>query len=138
MSDVFTKAKRSEIMTRIRGKNTKPEIIVRSMLHRLGYRFRIHDPKLPGKPDIVLKKYQSVILVHGCFWHQHKGCRKATIPESNRAFWEKKLNGNVNRDLVTIEKLKRVGLKVCIVWECETRQIDLLERRLLLFLSDDK
>jgi len=99
MSDSYDQAKRSEVMSRVKSKNTKPEVRVRSTLHGLGYRFRLHRKDLPGNPDIVLPKHRTVILVHGCFWHQHPGCRKATIPKNNHAYWERKLRRNVERDL---------------------------------------
>ena len=109
-------------MGNVRGKNTKPELYLRSALHRAGYRFRIHRPDLPGKPDIVLPRYRSVIFVNGCFWHQHPGCRKATIPVNNRAFWKRKLTRTVQRDAENKEKLAALGWRSIIVWECEIRK----------------
>ena len=96
MPDVFSKSKRSEIMSHIGQKDTQPEIVVRKMLHRMGYRFRLHRKDLPGKPDIVLPKYRKVIFVHGCFWHGHEGCPRAALPETNREFWEQKVEKNKN------------------------------------------
>lgn len=119
MSDIFSKVKRSEIMSNIKSANTKPERVVRSFLHRLGYRFRLHVKKLPGTPDIVLRKYKTVIFVNGCFWHQHPGCRKAAIPQTNRDFWEAKLRGNVSRDREKTRKLEELGWNVITVWSCE-------------------
>ncbi len=119
MKDWLTKEMRSWNMSRIKGKNTKPEMIVRSLLHRAGYRFRLHDPKLPGKPDIVLPKYKTVIFVHGCFWHRHEGCRNCTTPTNRREFWLNKLNANAARDKRHQEALRLKGWKPVVVWECE-------------------
>jgi len=107
------------MMSGIHGKDTKPEILVRRYLHRLGFRFRLHDPKLPGKPDLVLPKYKTVIFVHGCFWHRHQGCKFSSTPKSNTDFWLAKLNGNVARDLVVEEKIKTIGWHRIVIWECE-------------------
>ena len=109
-------------MSRIKSQDTMPELQVRSALHRLGYRFRLHRKDLPGTPDIVLPKYQTVIFVHGCFWHQHPGCRKATIPKTNSDKWRKKLNRNIERDRQAIEQLEALGWRVKIVWECQIRR----------------
>jgi len=119
MTDIYSEEKRSQIMSRVRAKDTKPEKSVRSILHRAGYRFRLHREDLPGKPDIVLPRYHTVIFVNGCFWHQHPGCRKATIPDNNRDFWKKKLNLTVKRDAQNKLDLKRLGWNVLIVWECD-------------------
>lgn len=105
--DIKTPAERSANMAKIRSKNSKPEVIVRSMLHRLGYRFRIHKADLPGKPDIVLKKWKTVIFIHGCFWHRHKGCPRASIPKSRLEYWIPKLEGNENRDRQQIIELQK-------------------------------
>lgn len=109
-------------MSRIRSKNTKPEIIVRSLLHRMGFRFRLHRKDLPGKPDIVLPKYKTVIFVHGCFWHRHKGCTKCTTPSTNKNFWINKFKKNVENDEKHNKKLKKMGWKVITIWECEARK----------------
>lgn len=109
-------------MSRIRGKNTKPEVRLRSMLHRAGFRFRVHDNRLPGKPDIVLPKYKSVIFVNGCFWHRHEGCRYCTTPATRREFWEKKFSGTVQRDRDKKQQLEAAGWDVFIVWECELKR----------------
>lgn len=104
MTDIFPKDKRSKIMSNIKGKDTKPEMIVRSLLHKLGYRFRVHRKDLPGKPDIVLPKYKTVIFVHGCYWHRHKDCsRGKSQPSTNKEFWERKFQGTVERDKKTLE-----------------------------------
>lgn len=117
--DRLSVEKRSWNMSRVRSKNTKPEQQVRSFLHRNGFRFRLHVKDLPGKPDIVLPKYKTVIEVRGCFWHQHSNCKKATIPGANREFWEKKLSGNAIRDKQTEEALIALGWKVIVIWQCE-------------------
>lgn len=113
-------------MSRIRAKDTKPETLVRSLLHKLGFRFRLHRKDLPGKPDIVLPKYKTVIEVKGCYWHRHQGCKDATCPKTNTEFWEKKFAETVNRDIKNIELLKKLGWEILIIWECETKNIDQL------------
>jgi len=122
MTDHLSKERRSWNMSRIRSENTKPEKLVRSLLHRAGYRFRLHDKKLPGKPDIVLAKYRTVIFVYGCFWHRHPGCRQAMTPSSNQAYWLPKFQRTVERDRQTREALVSIGWKVIEVWECEVEQ----------------
>ncbi len=117
--DIWSKEKRSEVMSKIRGKNTKPEILLRSALFKLGLRFRIHKKELPGKPDIVLPKYKTAIFVHGCFWHYHKDCREGRIPNTNSKFWKEKLEMNIKKDEDNVLKLKTIGWKVLIIWECE-------------------
>lgn len=107
------------MMAGIRGKNTKPELQVRRFLHRHGFRFRLHGRELPGRPDIVLPKYRAVVFVHGCFWHQHPGCRFAYSPKSNQSFWSAKLQGNVERDATTGANLRALGWRVLTLWECE-------------------
>ena len=121
MRDRLSKERRSWNMSRIRGKNTTPEIVVRSVLHRLGYRFRLHAKKLPGRPDVVLPKYRTAVFVHGCFWHRHRGCKNCTTPTNNRAFWVAKLGGNAARDRRNQSALVRLGWRVVTIWECETR-----------------
>lgn len=118
MTDVHTPEQRSFNMSRIRGADTKPEILLRSLLHRAGFRFRKNVRSLPGTPDIVLPKFQTVIFVHGCFWHRHEGCRFATIPKSNEAFWKAKFAANVQRDRFNEGRLNAAGWKIIIVWEC--------------------
>jgi len=130
MADVFTKSKRSEVMSRIKGRNTLPERLVRSMLHRMGYRFRLHRKDLPGKPDIVLSRYKTAIFVHGCFWHRHKDCRFAYTPKTRTDFWLKKLESNAIRDQQVKADLERLGWRVITVWECELRTPDQLAGRL--------
>src|SRR5512146_2866358 len=108
-------------MSRIRGKNTKPEVLLRSALHRSGFRFRLHDRRLPGRPDIVLPRYRTVIMVHGCFWHRHQGCRFAYVPKTRVAFWREKFARNVERDRRTGNALRKLGWHVLTVWECKLR-----------------
>jgi DNA mismatch endonuclease (patch repair protein) len=129
--DRFTPSQRSALMSKVRGKNTRPEERVRSILHHLGFRFRLHRKDLPGTPDIVLPKYRTVIFVHGCFWHRHPGCKKASMPQTNKEFWERKLARNVERDAVVSEKLTRIGWRVLVVWECELKNSKALSSRLL-------
>jgi DNA mismatch endonuclease (patch repair protein) len=127
--DIVSKVKRSWMMSRIRATNTKPEIAVRSLLHRKGYRFRLHDSKLPGKPDIVLPKHKSVIFVHGCFWHRHGRCKFAYVPKSRTEFWAKKFESNISRHKAITRKLKKLGWKVYLIWECETFNKIKLEKK---------
>jgi len=122
-------------MSRIRCKNTKPERVVRSLLHRMGYRFRLHRADLPGKPDVVLPKYRAVVFVHGCFWHRHRGCEYAYTPKSRVRFWKKKFQDNVKRDAEVKQQLEGMGWHVIIVWECELRDLGQLANRLGSALS---
>jgi DNA mismatch endonuclease (patch repair protein) len=131
MTDVFIESKRSEVMSRIKGRNTKPELAVRSMLHRNGYRFRLHRVDLPGKPDIVLPRFKTVIFVHGCFWHRHNDCRYAYTPKSRVDFWLKKFDENVCRDGQVRVELENLGWRVVTVWECDLRDQVALAVRLV-------
>lgn len=117
MADIVSPAKRSRMMSGIKGKNTKPEILIRRMLHKRGFRFRLHRKDLPGRPDIVLPKFNAVIFVNGCFWHGHENCKLFRYPKSRTEFWENKIGGNKQRDLEKIEKL-RSDWRVLIIWEC--------------------
>lgn len=135
MGDVLSPEQRRRNMSRIRGRDTGPERIVRSMLHRMGYRFRLHRRDLPGRPDIVLPRLRSVIFVHGCFWHRHKGCRYATTPKTRAEFWQKKFEENVERDRRNVAALRKEGWRVLCVWECETRDPVALESQLRTFLE---
>lgn len=108
-------------MSHIKSKNTKPEVLVRRFLFANGYRFRLYRKDLPGKPDIVLPKYKTVIFINGCFWHGHSGCKYATIPETNREFWSNKIFGNVERDKVTFSSLEKMGWRVIVIWQCELK-----------------
>lgn len=130
MVDTLSKNRRSWNMSRVRGKDTKPELIVRSVLHRIGFRFRLHVNRLPGKPDIVLQKYRTVVFVHGCFWHRHKRCPDASVPKSRTDFWIQKFTGNVERDRSNRTALRRSGWKVIVVWECEATKKEKLAARL--------
>lgn len=126
--DTLSKEHRSWNMGRIRSRDTTPELKVRSVLHRLGYRFRLHSKTLPGKPDIVLPKWKLVILVHGCFWHRHTGCKMAYTPKSRIEFWNGKFNANVVRDQAVRKMLTDLGWHVSTVWECQTEDPTQLER----------
>jgi DNA mismatch endonuclease Vsr len=126
MVDTVNKQTRSRMMSGIRGKNTKPELLVRSYLHRQGFRFRLHDRSLPGSPDLVFKGRHAVVEVRGCFWHQHTGCRKAYAPQSNGAFWRKKLAGNAARDQINEQLLKSRGWRVFVIWECQVKTLSRL------------
>lgn len=129
-SDVLSPAERSALMSRIRGKDTTPERAVRSMVHGLGYRFRLHGRDLPGRPDLVLPRLRTVIFVHGCFWHRHARCRYATTPATRRAFWLEKFERNVERDRRTAAALRRLGWSVITVWECQLRRPEKVRARL--------
>ena len=124
MTDVVDRATRSRMMSGIRGKNTKPELIVRSFLHRAGLRFRLHAG-LPGKPDLVFPKYRTVVFVHGCFWHRHEGCRFSTIPANNAAFWQEKFGDNVRRDARVQQQLQELGWRALIIWSCQLNENEL-------------
>lgn len=119
MTDIFSEEQRSYVMSRVSSKDTKPEKIVRSFLHRSGFRFRLHMSSLQGKPDIVLTKYKTVIFVHGCFWHRHKDCKRATTTQSRKEFWEEKFKRNVMRDKENCQALRKDDWKVLVIWECE-------------------
>lgn len=121
MTDVVSQAVRSRMMSSIRGRDTRPEMIVRRYLHRCGFRYRLHDRSLPGAPDLVLPRYRAVIFVHGCFWHRHAGCRFAATPANNHEFWRQKLSDNIERDQRTIQKLLHDDWRVIVVWECGIR-----------------
>ena len=127
MSDIVDAATRSRMMSGIRGKHTKPELVVRRFLHRAGFRFRLHDGRLPGRPDLVLPRHRAVVNVHGCFWHRHPGCRFAYMPATNREFWREKLEGNAARDRLNEKVLRARGWRVFTVWECEARELRRLD-----------
>lgn len=133
MVDSMSSALRSQVMSRIRAKDTRPEMIVRRMLHKAGYRYRLHDASLPGKPDLVFAGRRKVIFVHGCFWHLHS-CARATIPKSRVEFWTKKLNANRERDNRNLVELRRQGWSVFTVWECQLSNPELLDQ-LIRFLG---
>jgi DNA mismatch endonuclease, patch repair protein len=136
MTDVFTPDKRSYCMSRVKSGNTKPELLVRSLVHRMGFRFRLHRRDLPGCPDMVLPRLRRVIFVHGCFWHGHEGCPRSARPSTNREFWDKKLSGNVERDKKNLLRLKELGWKTLVVWGCETKNVERLNDILRGFLYE--
>ena len=134
MTDHLSPERRSWNMSRIRNKDTKPEIMVRSILHGLGFRFTVNGPKnkkLPGKPDIVLPRYRTVVFVHGCYWHRHKGCKETTTPKTRTEWWQAKFDGNVERDKRNQHELKKLGWKVIVVWECEVKKAEGIEKTAL-------
>lgn len=118
MADFLTKEERSQRMARIRSRDTAPELALRKALHAMGFRYRVNDRRLPGRPDIVLPRYQTVVFVHGCFWHRHEGCSIATTPKSNTPFWQEKFNRNVARDRRVASELAAAGWKIIVTWEC--------------------
>lgn len=121
MTDIVSQEKRSQMMKGIRSRNTKPEIIVRSWLHKNGYRFRLHRKDLPGRPDLVLPKWETVILINGCFFHHHEGCRLAYIPKTRTEWWMEKFKVNAERDERNIRQLESLGWQVLVIWECQVR-----------------
>jgi len=122
--DTVSPAKRSSVMAQVKGRDTRPERVVRSLLFRYGFRFRLHRADLPGTPDIVLPRYKTVVFVHGCFWHRHPGCKRASMPASNVAYWEQKFARTVARDAANQAALERLGWRVVIVWECALRTFE--------------
>jgi DNA mismatch endonuclease (patch repair protein) len=136
VADVLTKKQRSFNMSQIRGKDTKPELIVRSMVHRMGFRFRLHCTDLPGKPDLVLPRHQKIIFVHGCYWHMHRCRYGRVIPKTNTEFWQTKRHGNVERDRRNLRALRRDGWNVLVIWECWTRDSEKLTKKLTHFLTE--
>ncbi|WP_369866157.1 very short patch repair endonuclease [Archangium sp. Cb G35] len=133
MADTLSRAARSENMRRIRATDTEPEVAVRRALHRMGLRFRLHARELPGKPDVVLRRHNAVVLIHGCFWHQHRRCIDGRVPKSNTGYWQPKLERNVQRDRRNRRQLSLLGFRVLVVWECEARRPEVLERKLRRF-----
>lgn len=138
MVDNLTVEKRSAVMAAVRSVDTKPEMIVRRLLHGMGYRFRLHQRDLPGKPDVVLSKYRKVIFVHGCFWHGHSGCPHLRIPATNTRYWKNKISGNATRDRAHLKELRRLGWSTLVVWECSTASKQILQRELRAFLREAK
>lgn len=137
MTDIVNAARRSEMMSRIKGRNTKPELIVRRIAHGLGFRFRLHRRDLPGSPDLVFPRYQAVVFVHGCFWHRHDGCRYAYRPKSSIPFWTKKFEENVARDVRSERALRDLGWRVLVIWECEAKDQAFVRTQLLGHLRRD-
>ncbi|MGF9562953.1 very short patch repair endonuclease [Neorhizobium sp. BT27B] len=135
--DRITPERRSANMARIKGKNTKPEMVVRRLVHALGYRYRLHRKDLPGKPDLVFESRKAVIFVHGCFWHQHADpqCRNSVLPKTRVEFWRAKLERNVERDAENLRALERLGYRVLVIWECGIKTPDILAEELETFLG---
>ena len=136
MVDTLSKDHRSWLMGRVRQRNTKPEITVRSIAHALGYRFRLHREDLPGKPDIVFPRHRKVIFVHGCFWHRHD-CKKATTPSTNVEFWQEKFDRNVERDQRALDNLSEMGWNSMVIWECETKSAVEIAEKVTAFLGGE-
>lgn len=135
MADIVAPGQRSAMMARIRGKDTRPELTVRRAAHALGYRFRLHRRDLPGCPDLVFPSLRKVILVHGCYWHRHPGCRYAYTPKSNTTFWEAKFTANRERDMRTLSMLAEQGWDSLVIWECETYDLNHLKARIASYLG---
>ena len=134
-TDIVDRNKRSEMMSRIRARDTKPELIVRRIAHRLGFRFRLHRRDLPGSPDIVFPRHRAVIMVHGCFWHRHLGCRYASTPKTRVQFWENKFEDNIVRDRRSESALRDLGWRVLVIWECETKDHEAVAARIVSYLG---
>jgi DNA mismatch endonuclease, patch repair protein len=133
--DSLSPTRRSENMRRIRSKDTKPELVVRQLIHAMGFRYRLHSRDLPGKPDLVFRSRQKAIFVHGCFWHQHEACGEGRIPNSRREYWVPKLTRNQERDQAHLDALIQSGWKTLVLWECEAKDVILLADRLRRFLE---
>lgn len=134
--DRITSAERSAQMSLVKSKNTRPELLVRRLAHSLGYRYRLHGARLPGKPDLVFAKRKKVVFVHGCFWHRHVDCRKATTPATNLEYWLPKFERTVERDQQNIDRLWALGWSALVVWECELKDLNALGQRLKAFLDE--
>lgn len=134
--DTLSISARSELMGRIRSKDTKPELMVRRLTHQLGYRYRLHDKKLPGSPDLVFPRFRKIIFVHGCFWHCHPGCRLNRKPKSRQDFWLPKLQSNIDRDQRNVIRLQETGWTILTIWECETTDERAIESRIRTFLGE--
>jgi DNA mismatch endonuclease (patch repair protein) len=135
MTDHLSKTDRSALMGKVRGKDTKPEIVVRKIIHSLGFRFRLHRKDLPGCPDLVFASKRKVIFVHGCFWHRHKRCKRATTPQTHTDFWQSKFDANVSRDRRNLNALTKAGWESLIVWECSLKHVERLAGDLRQFLD---
>lgn len=134
-ADPLTARQRSELMSRIRSKDTKPEMLVRRLVHGMGYRYRLHAKELPGRPDLVFRPRRKAIFVHGCFWHRHVGCPANRLPTTRREFWRNKLDGNVRRDRRNEAALEEMGWRVLIIWECQTKDLDRVAEAVRRFLG---
>jgi len=128
MVDTVSVTERSEIMSRVRHKDTKPEMVVRRLIHKAGFRYRLHVPNLPGKPDLVFPKRKKIIFIHGCFWHSHGGCHHARVPKSRTSFWATKFESNKARDARNLHALTEAGWQVLVLWECELTNPNLIEK----------
>lgn len=128
--DVLTQEQRRKTMRAVKSADTKPELLVRKLLFAAGFRYRLHRKDLPGKPDIVLSRYRTVVFVHGCFWHQHPGCKHAARPSTRQEYWQSKLDRNMARDAAQIHELESLGWHVIVVWECQTKDRDALRKKL--------
>lgn len=137
MTDKLSTERRSANMRAVRGRDTKPEMRVRRIAHALGYRFRLHRRDLPGKPDLTFPRLKKVVFVHGCFWHQHQRCKRASMPTSNVKFWRAKLTRNAERDAGQVAAVKAAGWRALVVWECQLRNEERLRSRLRQFLKED-
>ncbi|WJO24163.1 very short patch repair endonuclease [Pseudomonas soli] len=137
MADRLSSQKRSWNMSRIKSRDTTPELAVRKVLYGMGYRYRLHSTAVPGKPDIVLKRFRAAIFVHGCFWHRHPGCKFAYVPKSRVEFWKKKFEANVRRDETVKKQLSDLGWKSLTIWECETKSRETIEHLLRGFLGEN-
>jgi DNA mismatch endonuclease (patch repair protein) len=135
LADILTPEARSLLMSRIRGKDTRPEMTVRSIVHALGFRYRLHCRDLPGTPDLVFRRMQKIIFVHGCFWHRHDGCPRAYKPKSRKSFWREKFRLNKQRDRLHIKQLTQDGWDVMVVWECELESLKVVTGRIAAFLN---
>ncbi|WP_318556388.1 very short patch repair endonuclease [Geobacter anodireducens] len=133
--DIWEKSKRSAVMARIRSKDTKPEMVVRTLVFSMGFRYRLHNPNLPGKPDLAFTRKKKAIFVHGCFWHLHEGCKISKLPKSNEGYWHPKLEKNRARDLSNQAKLHELGWDYLVIWECEIKNLDDLKEIILRFLT---
>lgn len=138
MADIFTKKKRSQIMSLIKGKNSKQELIVRKYLFASGFRYKLHNDRLPGRPDITLSKYRCVIMINGCFWHGHSECKSSNIPSTNKKYWKEKIAQNKYRDAKVLEELNDLGYKVIIVWQCQLSNKEKTAKTLVLLVKEIK
>lgn len=135
VADNISKTARSKQMSLVKSKNTKPEMFVRKLVHSMGYRYRLHDKKLPGRPDLVFSSRKKVIFVHGCFWHRHENCKLARLPKSRLEFWKPKLEANKERDQIVQESLRELGWQILVIWECQLRDIEILREKIIAFLE---
>jgi DNA mismatch endonuclease, patch repair protein len=138
VTDTFSRQRRSEIMGRIGSTDTRPELAVRSLLHRAGFRFRVHSKSLPGKPDIVLSSYKTVVFVHGCLWHGHENCKRGRRPKTNTEYWNLKIDRNLMRDAANADLLRALGWQRIVIWECELKEPDIVTKKLVSLLRNEK